>query len=75
MVVEGLFAKSELDPEFVAAEEARVTGVTAGSWNCPGRAYRSPSTRCPRSGARWQDPTVSVSSSRLRPESRSSPDQ
>ena len=59
VVVEGPFAKSGLDPEFVAAEEARVTAAyrrlrqLPGS-NLPIAEYPPPSAR-----TRWQDPAPS----------------
>lgn len=54
VTVEGFFAKSELDPDFVAAEEARVTRgylrlLELGSLDLPIVEYPLPEVR-----ARWQ---------------------
>ena len=57
---EGFFAKSELDPEFVAEEEARVTRGYLRGWSVSGwsRACRSSSRLGPRSshGGRRRPP-------------------
>jgi hypothetical protein len=63
VVVEGFFGKASLDPEFVAAEEVRVTRgfqrllELAGS-GLPLTEYPLPEVR-----ARWQDPPEVASSS------------
>jgi len=55
VVVQGLFGKSELDPKFVAEEEARVTRGYLRLWEVLGKEI--PITEYPLPGAadRWKD--------------------
>jgi hypothetical protein len=54
--VEGFFAKSELDPEFVASEEARVTRGFLRLVELPGSGLTLTEYPLPEVRARWQDP-------------------
>ncbi len=65
VAVEGLFGKAELDPEFVAAEEARVSRgyrrlVELPALGLPITEYPFPELR-----SRWQDPPQGVETSTL----------
>jgi hypothetical protein len=56
VVVEGPFAKTELDPEFVAAEEARVTEGYLRLRDLPGSGLPLTEYPLPSVRGRWQDP-------------------
>ncbi len=56
VVVEGPFAKSGLDPEFVASEEARVTEGYLRLRELPGSGLPLTDYPLPSVRARWQDP-------------------
>ena len=58
VVAEGLFARSGLDPEFVAAEEARVTRGYLRLLELPGSGLPLTEYPLPEVRARWQDPAV-----------------
>ncbi len=55
VVVEGPFAKAELDPEFVASEEARVTEGYLRLLELPGSGLPLTEYPLPSVRARWQD--------------------
>ena len=56
VVVEGFFAKDQLDPEFVAAEEARVTEAYLRLKELPGSGLPLTEYPLPAARARWQGP-------------------
>jgi hypothetical protein len=58
VVVEGPFAKSGLDPEFVASEEARVTVGYLRLRELPGSGLSLTDYPLPTVRARWQDPVL-----------------
>jgi hypothetical protein len=57
VVVEGFFAKSQLDPDFVASEEARVTEGYLRLRELPGSGLPLTEYPLPMVRARWQDPS------------------
>jgi hypothetical protein len=59
VVVEGPFAKAELDPEFVAAEEVRVTAAYLRLLELPGSGLPITEYPPPSARIRWQDPAPS----------------
>ena len=63
VVIEGFFAKSRLDPEFVAAEEARVTEGYRRLLELPGSGLPLTEYPLPWARARWQAPSPSPSES------------
>ena len=56
VTVDGPFARSELDPEFVAAEEARVTRAYLRLRELPELGLPITEYPLPEARARWQDP-------------------
>ena len=56
--VEGFFAKSELDPAFVASEEARVTRAYLRLRELPHLGLPLSEYPFPEVRARWQDPVA-----------------
>jgi hypothetical protein len=68
--VEGPFAKSQLDPEFVAAEEARVTRGYRRLRALPGLGLTLAEYPLPEVRARWQDPPAGPAGVRGMQESR-----
>ena len=56
VVIDGFFAKSQLDPEFVAAEEARVTEGYLRLRELAGSGLPLTEYPLPRVRARWQQP-------------------
>lgn len=69
VVVEGFFAKSQLDPGFVTSEEARVTGAYLRLLELPGSGLPLTEYPPPEVRARWQDSPPSQT-----PEARSTLD-
>ncbi len=57
VLASGFFAKSELDPEFVLAEEARVTRGYLRLRELPGSGLTLTEYPLPEVRARWQDPS------------------
>jgi hypothetical protein len=57
VTVEGPFAKAELDPEFVAEEEARVTRAYERLQALPAQGLPITEYPPPEARARWQSPT------------------
>ena len=55
VVIEGFFAKAELDPEFVASEEARVTRGYLRLLELPGSGLPLTEYPLPEVRARWQE--------------------
>jgi hypothetical protein len=58
VVIEGFFAKSQLDPEFVAAEEARVTEGYHRLLALPGSGLPLTEYPLPTVRSRWQEPAT-----------------
>jgi hypothetical protein len=56
VVIGGFFAKAELDPEFVASEEARVTEGFRRLLALPGSGLPLAEYPLPTVRSRWQDP-------------------
>jgi hypothetical protein len=63
VVVEGFFSKSQLDPEFVADEEARVSAGYLRLLELPGLGLPLTEYPLPWARARWQSPLPSPSES------------
>jgi hypothetical protein len=70
MMAEGLFAKSALDSEFVAEEEARVTRGYRRLHDLLGSDWAITEYPLPEVRARWQDPPAAVAGPAPAPSAR-----